>query len=65
MEKFGWKAVVVGIGAAFWVLTVWLMRYDIEPTAGGAAFLLDRWTGAVYWVTDEVIHRVVEGGTEK
>jgi hypothetical protein len=48
------KVVAVGVMVAL-VAAAWMFRYDMVPVQvegrGGQAYLLDRWTGEVYWLT--------------
>jgi len=47
----------LGVVIACALLVVWLTRYDLQSSVGGA-YLLDRWTGDVYYASPSGISKL-------
>lgn len=57
-EAKKWAAVVSAL-----ILVAWLGRYEIVPASnqlGTSAYVLDRWTGEVEWVTGQARRPVTD-----
>jgi len=51
-----WQRVVLILGGLFFLLVVWLGRYELVGVAwqaGSAVYRLDRWTGRVIFIVGD------------
>ena len=44
--------------AAAFIVLAWLFRYDMHGASAGAVYVLDRWSGALYYARGPVYVRV-------